>query len=168
MRETVKWKRCLNPLNVTKDCGGKLLVVISQYGFSNSPGGHLHLKPPIRRLMQVPPFLQIPGTQRPERELTSQCSPMEKNNKIMKSAIPQIHKPVSLQRIYTAYNIYSLWPMHYLGTHIISDWIYSKTDVADLASWKTKHPPTPSFSQIFLRNSQRWHHINFTSDKCKY
>lgn len=29
-RATVKWKRCLRPRKVTKDCGGKLLVVTSQ------------------------------------------------------------------------------------------------------------------------------------------
>lgn len=29
-RETVKWKRCLRPRKVTKDRGGKLLVVTSQ------------------------------------------------------------------------------------------------------------------------------------------
>ena len=29
-RATVKWKRCLRPRKVTKDCGGKLRVVTSQ------------------------------------------------------------------------------------------------------------------------------------------
>lgn len=75
MRETVKWKRCRSPLKVMKDCGGKLRVVISQYGRSYSPGGHSHLKPPISRFTQVPPFLHTPGAQRPERAFTSQYSP---------------------------------------------------------------------------------------------
>lgn len=75
MRETVKWNRCRSPLKVMKDCGGKLLVVISQYGRSYSPGGHSHLKPPISRFTQVPPFLHTPGAQRPERAFTSQYSP---------------------------------------------------------------------------------------------
>lgn len=75
MRKTVKWKRCRSPLKVMKDCGGKLLVVISQYGRSYSPGGHSHLKPPISRFTQVPPFLHTPGAQRPERAFTSQYSP---------------------------------------------------------------------------------------------
>lgn len=75
MKDTVKWNLCLRPLKVMKDCPGKLRVVISQKGFSYSPEGQLHVKPPTSRLTHSPPFLQTPGTQRPERASTSQFSP---------------------------------------------------------------------------------------------
>lgn len=71
----MKWKRWRRPRKVMKERAGKLRVVTWQKGFSKSPDGQSHLKPPTSRLTQVPPFLQTPGVQRPERELTSQCSP---------------------------------------------------------------------------------------------
>lgn len=77
-RARVKWKRWRRPRKVTKERAGKLRVVTWQKGFSKSPEGQSHLKPPTNRLTQVPPFLQTPGVQRPERALTSQCSPGEK------------------------------------------------------------------------------------------
>lgn len=77
MKETVKWNLCLRPRKVMKDCPGKLRVVISQKGFSYSPEGQLHVKPPTSKLTHSPPFLQTPGTQRPERASTSQFSPTE-------------------------------------------------------------------------------------------
>lgn len=76
-RARVKWKRWRRPRKVMKDRAGKLRVVTWQKGFSKSPDGQSHLKPPTNRLTQVPPFLQTPGVQRPERALTSQCSPGE-------------------------------------------------------------------------------------------
>lgn len=76
-RARVKWKRWRRPRKVTKERAGKLRVVTWQKGFSKSPEGQSHLKPPTNRLTQVPPFLQTPGVQRPERALTSQCSPEE-------------------------------------------------------------------------------------------
>lgn len=71
----MKWKRCRRPRKVTKDRGGKLRALTSQYGRSNSPGGHTQWKPPTSRFTQVPPFLHTPLAQRPERAFTSQCSP---------------------------------------------------------------------------------------------
>lgn len=71
----MKWKRWRRPRKVMKERAGKLRVVTWQKGFSKSPDGQSHLKPPTSRLTQVPPFLQTPGVQRPERALTSQCSP---------------------------------------------------------------------------------------------
>lgn len=76
-RAKVKWKRWRKPRKVMKERAGKLRVVTWQKGFSKSPDGQSHLKPPTSRLTQVPPFLQTPGLQRPERALTSQCSPEE-------------------------------------------------------------------------------------------
>lgn len=78
MKETVKWNRCRRPLKVMKDCPGKLRVVISQYGFSYSPGGHWHMKPPASRLTHLPPFLHTPGIHRPDDAFSSQWSPMRK------------------------------------------------------------------------------------------
>lgn len=75
VKDTVKWNLCLRPLKVMKDCPGKLRVVISQYGFSYSPGGHSHIKPPASRFTHLPPFLHTPGTHRPDEALSSQCSP---------------------------------------------------------------------------------------------
>lgn len=77
-RARVKWKRWRRPRKVMKERAGKPRVVTWQKGFSKSPEGQSHLKPPTNRLTQVPPFLQTPGVQRPERALTSQCSPGEK------------------------------------------------------------------------------------------
>lgn len=77
MKDTVKWNLCLRPLKVMKDCPGKLRVVISQYGFSYSPAGHSHMKPPASRFTHLPPFLHTPGTHRPDEALSSQCSPVE-------------------------------------------------------------------------------------------
>lgn len=77
----VKWNLCLRPLNVMKDCPGKLRVVISQYGFSYSPGGHSHIKPPASRFTHRPPFLHTPGTHRPDEALTSQWSPAGGNQR---------------------------------------------------------------------------------------
>lgn len=74
-RARVKWKRWRRPRKVMKERAGKLRVVTWQKGFSKSPDGQSHLKPPTNRLTQVPPFLQTPGEHRPERALTSQCSP---------------------------------------------------------------------------------------------
>lgn len=75
VKETVKWNLCLRPRKVMKDCPGKLRVVISQYGFSYSPAGHSHIKPPASRFTHLPPFLHTPGTHRPDEALTSQWSP---------------------------------------------------------------------------------------------
>lgn len=74
-RARVKWKRWRRPRKVMKERAGKLRVVTWQKGFSKSPDGQSHLKPPTNRLTQVPPFLQTPGEHLPERALTSQCSP---------------------------------------------------------------------------------------------
>lgn len=81
VKETVKWNLCLRPLKVMKDCPGKLRVVISQYGFSYSPGGHSHMKPPASRFTHLPPFLHTPGTHRPDEALTSQWSPAGGNQR---------------------------------------------------------------------------------------
>lgn len=75
-RDSVRWKRCRRPRNMTKELGGKERAATSQRGPSKAPpAGHWQRKPPSGPLAQVPPLRQTPGTQRPASVSSSQSSP---------------------------------------------------------------------------------------------
>lgn len=75
-RDSVRWKRCRKPRNMTNELGGKERAATSQRGPSKAPpAGHWQRKPPLGASVQVPPLRQTPGTQRPASVSSSQSSP---------------------------------------------------------------------------------------------
>lgn len=75
-RDSVRWKRCRRPRNMTNELGGKERADTSQRGPSKAPpAGHWQRKPPSGPFAQVPPLRQTPGTQRPASVSSSQSSP---------------------------------------------------------------------------------------------
>lgn len=78
-RDSVRWKRCRRPRNMTNELGGKERAATSQRGPSKAPpAGHWQRKPPSGPSAQVPPLRQTPGTQRPASVSSSQSSPTVK------------------------------------------------------------------------------------------
>lgn len=74
--DSVRWKRCRRPRNMTNELGGKERAATSQRGPSKAPpAGHWQWKPPSGPSVQVPPLRQTPGTQRPASVSSSQSSP---------------------------------------------------------------------------------------------
>lgn len=75
-RDSVRWKRCRRPRNMTNELGGKERAATSQRGPSKAPpAGHWQRKPPSGPSAHVPPLRQTPGTQRPASVSSSQSSP---------------------------------------------------------------------------------------------
>lgn len=75
-RDSVRWKRCRRPRNMTNELGGKERADTSQRGPSKAPpAGQWQRKPPSGPSAQVPPLWQTPGTQRPASVSSSQSSP---------------------------------------------------------------------------------------------
>lgn len=75
-RDSVRWKRCRRPRNMTNELGGKERAATSQRGPSKAPpAGHWQRKPPSGPSAHVPPLRHTPGTQRPASVSSSQSSP---------------------------------------------------------------------------------------------
>lgn len=93
-RDSVRWKRCRRPLNMTNELGGKERAATSQRGPSKAPpAGHWQRKPPWGASVQVPPLRQMPGTQRPASVSSSQSSPAGQRGQGCPAGPAAAHRP---------------------------------------------------------------------------